>query len=150
VNHNEEPYNFIYLLHIFFIIIFNFDEYEECSKNQLNNLNSFNLNKVKFDESKLKVEINMNETMTKDSKIRSLVKQCFKEYDISDANSVMAQPNLSHNDDTDQTVHSNHDGNTIIIPITESPVNQGANQILISEVEHSPADPRIVKLFNEQ
>jgi hypothetical protein len=62
----------------------------------------------------------------------------------------MAQPDLSHKNDTHQTVHSNHNGNTIItIPITESPVNQGANQILISEVQHSPGDPRIIKLFNK-
>jgi hypothetical protein len=93
----------------------------------------------------------MNESTSKDSEMTSLVKQCFKEYDINDADSVMGQPDLSHRDETDQTVHSNQDGNTIItIPITDSPVNQGANQILISEVEHNPADVIIVKLFNKQ
>lgn len=39
-------------------------------------------------------------------------------------------------DDANETVHSSEQKPTVGIPISESPVNQGANQIIISKVPH--------------
>ena len=49
-----------------------------------------------------------------------------------------------------ETIHSNHDGNTTTnIPISETPINYAKNQIIISSVPHSPSKPKIIKIFDK-
>lgn len=53
------------------------------------------------------------------------------------------------NDETG-TVHTSHEGPFIGIKIVDCPVNFGKNQIILSEVAHSPSVPIITKLFNDK
>lgn len=53
-----------------------------------------------------------------------------------------------NNEDSDQTIHSNYEGNTQVeIPISEDPVNFGKNQIFLSLVKYQAKQVEIVKLF---
>nr|CAH7755991.1 unnamed protein product [Callosobruchus chinensis] len=72
-----------------------------------------------------------------------------------DNRSILAEPNdLDHprnaEEDNDQTIHSNHENPLINIPIIDTPVNFGKNQIIISEVNFDPADPIIVNLHKNK
>lgn len=71
---------------------------------------------------------------------------------LTEIQSIVAEPgDLQNNDElddeTDQTIHSNIEHPILCIPIVECPVNYGKNQIVISEVDHSPADISIIKLY---
>lgn len=53
--------------------------------------------------------------------------------------------------DDDVTVHTNEEEDPIVgIPIIETAVNYGANQIIISKVFHSPAKPKTIILFEKK
>ncbi|KAJ8979906.1 hypothetical protein NQ317_004900 [Molorchus minor] len=53
--------------------------------------------------------------------------------------------------DEDDDVHSNSEQNLIAeIPIVDTPVNHGQNQIIISSVLHSPAKPKLTILFEKK
>lgn len=78
--------------------------------------------------------------------------------DNTDNVSMLVQPDIENelannqeqNDDVN-TIHSNDEQDPIVgIPICESPVNFGANQIIISEVLHSPTKPKIKILFEKK
>lgn len=75
-----------------------------------------------------------------------------------DQMSTVVQPDLDqHNlpeetaEDDDQTVHTNRDQDPIVgVPIIESAVNYGANQIIITRVRHSPANTKTVIMFEKK
>lgn len=51
-------------------------------------------------------------------------------------------------EDSDQTVHSNYEGNTVTeIPILDEPVNFGKHQIILSLIKYEPQKVKIQKLF---
>lgn len=53
--------------------------------------------------------------------------------------------------DDDGTIHTNAEQNPIVeIPIVETPVNYGQNQIIITSVLHSPAKPKLSTLFEKK
>lgn len=74
-------------------------------------------------------------------------------YDL-DRISVIAQPDDEQPcipDDDNNTVHTNADQDPVVgIPISETAVNYGANQIIIQKVFHSPAKHRITNLFDKK
>lgn len=72
-----------------------------------------------------------------------------------DTDSLIVEPDKLEIDrdleDSDgNTVHSNHENPIAEIPIIECSVNQGKNQIIISEVNYQPAAPSVVKLFKDK
>lgn len=87
--------------------------------------------------------------------IDSVINEILDEYNQrqnrqeNDTNSVIA--NANDETDTNNTVHSNIESNiSLTIPIIKGPVNHGNNQIIISEVEHSPAKPITTTLFGNK
>lgn len=86
-----------------------------------------------------RIELNVNETENNDQ--NSMIVQ-IDESEIIDRNNTFAE------ESTNQTIHSNFEGNVIVnIPIHEGPVNVGQNQIFISLVNHSPSEPTQTKIF---
>uniref|UniRef100_A0A1B6DI21 RNA-directed DNA polymerase n=1 Tax=Clastoptera arizonana TaxID=38151 RepID=A0A1B6DI21_9HEMI len=66
-------------------------------------------------------------------------------YDAEEEDSRIHQ---EREEESDQTVHSNFEGNTQIdIPILNEPVNFGNNQVFISLVKHQTKSVKIEKLF---
>lgn len=67
--------------------------------------------------------------------------------EISDVESL-SEVNVNENNTEDQTQHSNREENPIVeIPISDVIFNKGQNQILIKLVNHSPANPKLVRPF---
>ena len=55
------------------------------------------------------------------------------------------------NIDDNETIHTNNEQDPIVgVPITESAVNYGANQIIVSQVLHSPAKTKQIILFEKK
>lgn len=59
-------------------------------------------------------------------------------------------PQQTIDNDDDATIHSNVQSPVVDIPIVDCAVNIGQNQIIVSSVLHSPADPKIVILFEKK
>nr|CAH7755026.1 unnamed protein product [Callosobruchus chinensis] len=117
-----------------------------------------------------RIEINANETNDSvPTALADYIKQFNEEFNREQNNpgpstsiqpcfdnrSILAEPNdLDHprnaEEDNDQTIHSNHENPLINIPIIDTPVNFGKNQIIISEVNFDPADPIIVNLHKNK
>ncbi len=69
--------------------------------------------------------------------------------------SVVAQPDNDPpeiaQDADDATIHTNADQNPVVgVPIIETAVNYGSNQIILQQVHHSPARAKIIVLFNKK
>lgn len=73
-----------------------------------------------------------------------------------DNNSMHVEPDLDRHREIDEnaddhTIHSNAENHPIFgIPIIETAVNYGANQIIINSVLHSPANPKTKILFGKK
>ena len=55
--------------------------------------------------------------------------------------------NAQNAEEDGATIYSSHEHPIIGIPITICPINYGKNQIIISLVNFSPAQPSVIKLF---
>lgn len=119
-----------------------------------------------------RVEINMKETIENSDGIFDYMKNFNKkledlklnketediiEIDDSDNSSVIVQiddsedsQNLDIDNEENDTIHSNENNPIFNIPISESPVNCGKNQIIISEVDFEPATPSVIRLFTDK
>lgn len=62
----------------------------------------------------------------------------------------VTQENEQPADDDDVTVHSNLENPVVGIPVSNTAVNFGQNQIIFSLVSHSPANPKITILFEKK
>ncbi|XP_056644813.1 uncharacterized protein LOC130450456, partial [Diorhabda sublineata] len=60
------------------------------------------------------------------------------------------ESNNNENDDEDITVHTNEENPVIGIPISDSAINVGKNQLIFSEVNFEPAVPTIMKLYENK
>lgn len=114
-----------------------------------------------------RIELHVNES-DNISNLVSYINDFNKELELESQNidqmSTMAQPDLDpqiiptdenpdiqNNEDDNETVHTNNDQEPIVgIPILESAVNYGANQVLISQVLHSPAKTKRLILFEKK
>lgn len=108
-----------------------------------------------------RVELNANETNTSDQfSLAKYVENFNKTLDPTyndDKQSIIAEPgdaisktsDDSENDD-DVTVHTNEENPILNIPILDTPVNYGRNQIIISNVHFNPCEPQIIKLFQNR
>lgn len=104
-----------------------------------------------------RIEINVNETQ--EAPIFQYMRE-FNEKMAStskpqeeDNQSMMVQlddEEIRQNNSDDVTVHSNHEDPIIGIPIIDSPVNIGNNQIIVTEVNYDPVTPEVIKLFNSK
>lgn len=120
-----------------------------------------------------RIEIHAKETSGEKSDISPLVRyieEFNKELENGNDNptenenmdqiSIIAQPDQDRQDQLDNdapgnndngTIHSNDEEDPIVgIPIIESAVNYGANQVIISQVFHSPAKTKRIILFEKK
>lgn len=68
------------------------------------------------------------------------------EFDMNDER----QDNQNDEQNND-TIHTNNDQDPILgIPIADIPVNYGANQIIMSQTLHSPANPKLSIIFEKK
>jgi transposase InsO family protein len=61
------------------------------------------------------------------------------------------QVQVDEDEINDMTVHTNDSENPVVdIPIIETPLNYAMNQIIVTRVYHSPAQVKIIKLFDNK
>lgn len=94
----------------------------------------------------------LQETINKILEGINVINQNFGNTNNEDTQSLIV--NLDDNDtpsSDDVTVHTNAEGNDVVtIPITDTPLNIGKNQVIIQLVNHTPSDPRIIELFDDK